>query len=240
MSKKIIVVVPCFNEEKRLKPEAFLQSLTQTPELHWLFVNDGSVDQTLEVLNRLKKQNPEKIYVHNLTANQGKGEAVRQGLQQALTLKADICGYFDADLATPIEELQRLVEIFLSQDKKVILGSRVFLLGRRIERKRWRFLLGRAFAFVASSMLNLKVYDTQCGAKLMACFPGLDKCLQNSFQSRWLFDVELINRLIRTGGLTSEDFYEEPLRQWTDVGGSKVKFHSFIVACWDLIKIKWL
>lgn len=235
----VLVVVPCYNEEQRLKTDEFLQALQKNPGLNWLFVNDGSTDQTLQVLQSLREKGGGRVQVHSLKNNSGKGEAVRQGLLEGLKREPEIIGYFDADLATPIEELERLIHLFSREQKQVLLGSRVFLLGRAIERKKWRFWLGRSFALVASQLLGLKVYDTQCGAKLFLASESFAQCLNKPFFSRWLFDVELLQRLMGLGGLTPQDFFEEPLLRWTDVGGSKVKFRSVLVALWDLIKIYW-
>ncbi len=237
---KSVIVVPCYNEEARINTEAFLRALERRADLHWLFVNDGSTDKTLQILQTLKSRAEGRIHVQTLAQNSGKGEAVRHGLIRALDLGADVVGYFDADLATPLSELERMMELLADRDIFVILGSRVFLLGRRIHRKRWRFWLGRGFALLASQMLKLPVYDTQCGAKLIRVFPNLSACVAKPFLSRWLFDVELIERLLSIGGLKAQDFFEEPLYEWTDVKGSKVKIGSFFVALWDLIKIKWL
>ena len=238
MNSKIIIVVPCFNEEERLKPQEFIESLDVDPNLHWLFVDDGSKDRTSVIVESMKAQFPDRIFLHQLEKNSGKGEAVRQGLTKACQLGAELTGYYDADLATPMTEVFRLLNIYRKQNVKVLFGARVFLLGRNIDRKRWRYWLGRCFALVASSMLKLKVYDTQCGMKLIQNFDGFDKCIENPFDSTWLFDVELIQRMIKTGNLNVDDFFEEPLLAWTDVGGSKVKAKAFVIALWDLAKIK--
>ena len=238
MKEKIIIVVPCFNEEERLSEEAFLSALDIDEQLHWLFVDDGSKDRTAQIIEAIQAKQPDRIYFHKLEKNSGKGEAVRQGLLQALQLGATLTGYYDADLATPMSEVFRLLDIFRLQKQKVLLGARVFLLGRNINRKRWRFWLGRCFALVASSMLKLKVYDTQCGMKLISNFSELKSCLNTPFVSSWLFDVELIQRMRQIGKLQEKDFFEEPLLAWTDVGGSKVKTKAVFVALFDLLKIK--
>lgn len=62
--------------------------------------------------------------------------------------------------------------------------------------------------------------------------------LKKNHQLHWLFDVELIQRILKTGKLQVSDFFEEPLLKWTDVGGSTLKFRSFLVAFIDIIKIK--
>lgn len=238
MNPKTIMVVPCYNEQDRLDPDQLIDALQKQPGLHWLFVDDGSTDNTASILRELQEKDPERIFVHQLDQNSGKGEAVRQGLLKAIDLGAEQTGYYDADLATPLSELYRLLTIFNNQHRKVLLGARVFLLGRNIDRKRWRFWLGRCFALVASQMLKLKVYDTQCGMKVIANFPRLRSCLEAPFASTWLFDVELIQRILTRGELKVDDFFEEPLLAWTDVGGSKVKAKAFFVALIDLIKIK--
>jgi glycosyltransferase involved in cell wall biosynthesis len=234
---KTILVIPCFNEESRIKSEEFIHSLTIRPDLNWLFVNDGSTDGTLDTLRALQKGHEDRIHIHNLEKNKGKGEAVRQGLLKAIQLGARVTGFFDADLATPMTEVIRLVELINTRPEQVVLGSRVFLLGHRIKRTRWRFLLGRAYAKVTSFLLRTSVHDTQCGAKVIVNFKGLADCLQKPFLSDWLFDVELINRMIHTGNLTVDDFFEEPLLEWTDVVGSKLNVGFLATSLWDLLKI---
>jgi dolichyl-phosphate beta-glucosyltransferase len=238
LNEKVILVVPCFNEEDRLDPESFIESLEKDSRLHWIFVDDGSKDRTAAVIQSMVDQHPDRIFIHQLKNNSGKGEAVRQGLLRAVELEATLTGYYDADQATPLSELFRLLSIFKEQNVQVLFGARVFLLGRNINRQRWRFWLGRCFALVASQMLRLRVYDTQCGMKLIRHFPKLKSCIEKPFASSWLFDVELIQRLLKEGGLKVDDFYEEPLLAWTDVGGSKVKARAFAVALYDLFKIK--
>jgi dolichyl-phosphate beta-glucosyltransferase len=238
LTEKIIMVVPCYNEADRLDCDSFIQALGQDPGLHWLFVNDGSKDNTQALIEQMAAKEPARVFCHSLNVNSGKGEAVRQGLLRAIELNANIIGYYDADQATPLTEIFRLLQILHVRQSQVLLGSRVFLLGRDLKRQRWRYLLGRAFAFVASRMLKLSVYDTQCGMKLIRVFPKLKDCLEEPFVSSWLFDVELIQRLVQKAGLKSQDFFEEPLLQWTEIGGSKVKAQAFLTALIDLFKIK--
>jgi hypothetical protein len=102
------------------------------------------------------------------------------------------------------------------------MGARVAMSGRRIERRQWRHFLGRIFATMASIVLRAGIYDTQCGAKIFRSSQALRSALGKPFISRWVFDVELLGRLIGDGGLGEGAIIEVPLRRWTDVDGSKL------------------
>ena len=103
--QRIVVVVPCYNEAGRLKAEALLQAAHSSPGLSFVLVNDGSTDATGEQLAALREQNPRAFDVVSLPQNQGKAEAVRQGMLRAFEHSPDLVGYFDADLATPLTEI---------------------------------------------------------------------------------------------------------------------------------------
>jgi hypothetical protein len=107
---------------------------------------------------------------------------------------------------------------------KGALGSRVALLGSRIERRWYRHYLGRVFATAASLILRLPVYDTQCGAKLFRNTEALRAALGRPFFTRWAFDVELLNRMLRESDapLGVDDLIEIPLREWRDKAGSRM------------------
>jgi len=108
-----------------------------------------------------------------------------------------------------------------------VMGARVRLLGREIERRLYRHIYGRLFATAVSRMLSLPIYDSQCGAKLFRVGPELRHALARPFLSRWIFDVELLARLVEYTAGSEPDLtariYEVPLRQWRDVAGSKVR-----------------
>jgi glycosyltransferase involved in cell wall biosynthesis len=239
----ITLVVPCYNEEARLDDKAFLSLVRGDPEIQLLFVNDGSEDTTADRLSALQAKESGAIRVLTLTHNQGKAEAVRQGLLRALASGAPIVGYQDADLATPIAEVDRLCRMFRADTKSVLLASRVLLLGRDIQRKAVRHYIGRVFASAASVMLGLKVYDTQCGTKLFRATPQLAAALAEPFLSRWIFDVELLGRLVvgssGTPPLDLNDFVEEPLLSWHDVPGSKLRTRDAGGAVRDMARVAY-
>lgn len=237
------IVVPCYNEGLRLPADAFRDFLADGPPIRFLFVNDGSTDTTLAVLEALRSGFERHIEVLNKTKNGGKGEAVRDGMRLACTQDGTrYVGFWDADLATPLDAiplmLQQLVQ---TPGIQMIFGSRVRLLGRQVHRKATRHYVGRVFATVVSLMLRLSIYDTQCGAKIFCNTPELATILAEPFLSSWVFDVEILARL-KTLRATEPDYlyrsiYEFPLNRWEDVAGSKVKIGSFFRAFVDIVRI---
>jgi glycosyltransferase involved in cell wall biosynthesis len=238
--QSVTLVVPCYNEGSRLDDEAFLSLVGDDEGLRLLFVDDGSKDDTAQRLAALVARSP-RISFFSLDRNRGKAEAVRLGLRRALDEGPAFVGYLDADLATPIQEVRRLVGLLRSGTAAVLLASRVSLLGRDIQRKPARHYLGRIFASVASMVLRLTVYDTQCGAKFFRATPALAAAIADPFLSRWIFDVELLGRLL-TGNaqvppLQVDRVVEEPLLSWRDVPGSKLRPGHAAIAAKDMALI---
>ena len=99
----LILVVPCYNEADRLQEAAFLEFVRRRDDARLLFVDDGSTDDTAGVLARLTAAAPGAIGVLRLERNQGKAEAVRRGIVEALALEPSLVGFWDADLATRSE-----------------------------------------------------------------------------------------------------------------------------------------
>lgn len=241
---QITIVVPCYNEAQRLDVRQFQEFAATHPELRFLFVNDGSRDDTLRVLHALEGHAPEQIEVLDLPQNQGKAEAVRRGMQRAFELPAQYVGYWDADLATPLSEIPRFVAALEAHpERDICFGSRVRLLGRSIDRRAVRHYLGRFFATVASYVLDLAVYDTQCGAKLFRVREQTRSLFATPFCVNWTFDVELVARVqaqtaTRTrSGDAHERIYELPLNRWHDVAGSKVRPTDFFKAVFEMLRV---
>lgn len=234
--------MPCYNEEHRLDSGRFLAFAAECPDVQFLFVDDGSTDATAGLLEEMARSCP-TMEVMRLSRNQGKAEAVRQGVLRAAATGADYVGYWDADLATPLEAIGEMCAVLEEAPRIVaVLGSRIQLLGHAIERRPARHYLGRAFATCVSFALDLKVYDTQCGAKLFRNTPRLSLLFDSPFKSAWIFDVEIIarlKRLHRVDGLppVEECLFEYPLNAWRDVHGSKLKASDFLRAPFDLYRI---
>jgi glycosyltransferase involved in cell wall biosynthesis len=235
-----VIVIPCYNEEKRLHGDELLL-LLRDPRVHVLFVNDGSTDGTEALLRSLQASVTDRIDVLSLESNRGKAEAVRAGLLRALDAGARVVGFIDADLATPPDEVLRILDVIREDPAlSAVMGSRVALLGSKIERNPVRHYLGRIFASIAAYTLKLMVYDTQCGAKFFRSGRALEAALAQPFTSRWSFDVELLGCLMvaleqRPG--ESRRFLEVPLKRWSDIQGSKLRPLSMIKATLDLFRI---
>lgn len=235
------IVVPCFNEEQRLDGAAFLDAVARDPRTEFVFVNDGSRDRTLDRLRELAARCPGRIRWCDLPENRGKAEAVRRGVCTALRDGAEYVGYWDADLATPLDEIPRFREVLDRRPEvQVVIGTRLPLLGRKIVRKRSRRFLGRVFARVASRMVELPLIDTQCGAKLFRATTETERLFAEPFLSRWIFDVELFARMAALRGrAAAAAIYELPLENWHDVAGSKLKGRDFVRAIGELAAIRW-
>jgi glycosyltransferase involved in cell wall biosynthesis len=239
------IVIPCYDEAARLRTSEFEEFARAHDQVQLLFINDGSRDSTERVLQDLCAKLPESLRMRSLERNSGKAEAVRQGLIDACGTGADYVGFWDADLATPLHDILVFAQILDSRpDLQWVVGSRVNLLGRSVHRALVRHWVGRIFATAATAVLRLPIYDTQCGAKMFRATREFAALLNEPFLSRWIFDVELIARLVRarrgTGDPPARDvIFEHPLMEWTDVKGSKIRFTDFFRVGADLVRIWW-
>ena len=240
-----IVVIPCYNEAARLPVDAFRQFAACGHPVRFLLVNDGSRDDTQSILEGLRDWDAARFEVLRLPRNMGKAEAVRRGMLRALAEPVEMAGFWDADLATPLESILEFRETLRQHPHlQMVLGTRIRLLGRRIERRILRRYLGRTFAVVASNVLRLPVYDTQCGAKMFRVSAATRCLFEQPFCTNWIFDVELLARLIRLHKAAKlrppeECVYELPLTRWRDVAGSKVRSRDFFKAFFELVRIYW-
>ena len=235
-------MVPCFNEARRLDLEQFRGFLAQSTEVRILFVDDGSHDETLEILKSFQREQEPRVQVLVHQQNQGKAEAVRTGVIHALShFQQEMVGYWDADLATPLEAVSHLANVLdENQQIEMVFGSRVKLCGRHIERRPVRHYLGRVFATAVSTMLGIAIYDTQCGAKIFRVTPETESIYSEPFLSKWVFDVEILARYMRiyNAAVLESKIYEYPLKNWADITGSKVRPGDFLKAFIDIAKIK--
>lgn len=236
---KIGIIIPCYNEYDRLPILHFTTFLKAYPDAHIYFVDDASTDESLKMLQSSQQQFIHQITVISNPVNSGKAAAVRSGILYCCDQNtAPVLAYLDADLAVSLEECYSYL-FALDYGKKFVFASRILKIGSVIERKFSRFLFGRIIATVISNILDIKVYDTQCGCKVFQKELGL-LLFKDPFISKWLFDVELFSRILcefgKENALHLMD--EIPVKQWIDKGGSKVKLSYFFRLWCDLFLIR--
>ena len=238
-STTIWVIVPCYDEATRLPQAEFRRFAAVNRGVRFLFVDDGSTDGTAAVVTALAEEIGGRALI--LHANSGKAEAVRQGV---LALRdepdCELVGYWDADLATPLDEVPRLAAILREHGLSLVMGSRWMHLGENSIRRHWqRHAMGRVFAFSVACLLDSPVYDTQCGAKLFTMEVAAE-LFKKPFLTRWFFDVELLRRLQcrRKSRDLADAVWEVPLRVWHDIDKSKVNLLRALADFLTLI-VRW-
>jgi len=230
---KLTLVIPCYNEEKRLPFTEFEKFAEARPDIRFCFVDDGSKDTTRALLdtfcNRVGTRLPGSVQCLALAQNEGKSGAVRAGMLHCFAddSSGDHIGFLDADLATPPSETLRMLDMLESFPRfRCVIGSRLPLLGSRIERNFSRQFISRIITLVIRCYLGFPVYDTQCGAKVFRR-GEIGALFTEPFVSRWLFDVEIFKRMKRlyASGRPSDYICELPLVEWRDVEGTNLRFY---------------
>jgi dolichyl-phosphate beta-glucosyltransferase len=228
LSPRLSVVIPAFNEAQRLpatlaRVHAYLDARGLPYQV--LVVDDGSSDGTSEVARAAG--GPVVLLRH--AENRGKGHAVRTGM---LAAKGERRLMTDADLSTPIEELEHL-EAELERGFDVAIGSRA-VKGARIEvhQSFYREAMGRLFNRLVQALLLPGLHDTQCGFKLFtaaAAEAAFGACRQDGFA----FDVEALY-VARRRGLR---IAELPV-VWRNDAASRVGIGGGATAFLDLVRIR--
>lgn len=243
MKRACTIVIPCYNEAKRFPLDVFTAYVRKHPEIYFLLVNDGSQDNTIEVLGGARRGLEDQVSILDLAVNGGKAEAVRAGMTAAMQRpECEYAGFWDADMATPLDQIEDLAGVLMGRPGLImVFGARVKLLGRNVKRRAIRHYLGRAFATVVSMVLRLTIYDTQCGAKIFRVTEETRQLFSEGFGSRWVFDVEILARFIKARGYdmpsVESAIYEYPLPVWEDVAGSRVRPTDFLRAFFEVVAI---
>lgn len=235
----ICIIIPVYNEEKRLDLDKFKTFFSES-SLSFIFVNDGSTDNTIQIITKLSDEF-KNVEVLDFKQNRGKAEAVRlAGIEALKKENIDYIGFWDADLSTPLWEIDNFVaEIeYRNNESLAVIGSRIKRLGSNIYRNKKRHLLGRAFATCASWILKVPVYDTQCGAKIFKT-EVVSITFKEPFITSWIFDIEIMSRMIKHYGKKEvvDSVVEYPLKEWLEVDGSKLKMKDYFSVPFQLLKI---
>jgi dolichyl-phosphate beta-glucosyltransferase len=209
------IVIPAYNEGARLSP-TLERVLTYVHQQGWdaevIVVNDGSRDNTAEIVREFAKNNSMLRLVEN-PGNRGKGYAVKNGM---LNARGEIVVFSDADLSSPIEEMPKLLEA-LAAGADIAIGSRWLRSELQIHRQSLhRQLFGRIFNGLNRIILGLRFKDTQCGFKAFTR-RAAQTILPLQRIERWGFDPEIIFLARRFGFRVDE----VPVR-WGHVGGTRI------------------
>ncbi|MEM4247536.1 MAG: glycosyltransferase family 2 protein [Candidatus Woesearchaeota archaeon] len=213
---KISVVIPAYNEEKRL-PNALKQVQNYLKRKNWdyeiLVVDDGSRDRTKNIVKAAMKNNRRiKLLEHG--PNRGKGYSVRQGM---LSAKGDWLLFTDADMSAPMREFDKFLKYM--KDYDIIIGSRNLAQSQiTIKQPKFRQLAGKTFPFVVRVLLALPIKDTQCGFKLFSKKVAKDVFSKQRLE-RWAFDAEILFIAYQCGYRIKEVPVE-----WANDPASKLRF----------------
>ncbi len=235
------IVVPCYNEANRLDLSTFDEFLNQRNDYTICFVNDGSSDNTLEILKKFQEGRENRVYVYDAPQNNGKAEAIRSGVNYMLqNTSAQKIGFMDADLATGFEDYENL-SASLDDDfdnDGMVIGSRTRVNTANIQRTAFRSASSNIFNKIIQWIIGLKINDTQCGAKVFTRKTA-NTLFQKAFITKWLFDIELLMRMRNKFGKSSmvNKFKEVKLSKWTEVEGSKITLRDAVQFPLQLLKI---
>ena len=226
------IVIPAYNEESRL-PKTFDRILGWLEEQRLKFreiivVDDGSRDATAGVVEEYSKP-PSPIRLLRNPGNKGKGYAVRHGVLDA---GGEWILYTDADLSTPIEELQKLEAAAAQQNAVIAIGSRAVDRSLvAVHQSPFREYSGRFFNVVMRAVTGLPFHDTQCGFKLYRA-DAAKAVFSRQEQDGFSFDVEDLV-IAKKLGLRA---VEVPVR-WANVEGTKVTLAQGLKSFTDLLQI---
>jgi glycosyltransferase involved in cell wall biosynthesis len=222
VDQRLLLVVPCFKESTRLP--SFLDSLgmelSDVRNVRILVVDDGSgADEQEKLATLVGKASARWPFIAEpllLPTNLGKGGAIYAGWTKRED--EDWLAFVDADGACEAREVRRLWEIAsqLPIDLGALFGSRIKMLGRKVERLLHRHLLGRIYATLASNLLNIEAYDTQCGLKFVRS-EAYAAVREELTLQRYAFDLDLLTSLLRHRVAVRE----API-DWHEVPGGKV------------------
>jgi dolichyl-phosphate beta-glucosyltransferase len=228
---KISVVVPAYNEANRIPPtlDRIVRYMHERhPDYEVLVVDDGSSDGTGALVRRQFESNP-RVAVVDYGGNRGKGYAVRYGMSRAT---GDLVVFSDADLSTPIEEIEKMLPL-VEQGYDIVIGSRAHAQADiREHQPLYRELGGKLFNLLVRLVVMPGLHDTQCGFKLFTrakTAPILPHLRVDGFA----FDVEIL-ALARAAGLR---IAEVPV-VWINSLTSRVRMSAASRAYLDLLGIR--
>lgn len=230
--KKLSVIIPSYNEEKRISRtlksvNKYLSSQNYDYEI--LVVNDGSTDNTSGVVENLKVEVKNLVLIDN-KENHGKGWVTRQGMLKAT---GDIRLFMDADNSTTVDQVEKFLPFF-EQGYDVVIGSRRIQGSDITVKQPWiRDFLGWTFRTIVHTIVPLGVTDSQCGFKAFSA-KASESIFPRQTIFRWAFDVEILTLAKRM----KFKIRELPVT-WINDAESHVKFSGMVKMLLEILQIRW-
>ena len=227
------IIIPAYNEGARIG-SALERVLGHVRQQGWdaevIVVNDGSRDDTVEVVGRYAERNPRLRILEN-PGNRGKGYSVRTGM---LNAAGQVLLFSDADMSSPIEEAAKLFAA-ISAGADVAIGSRWLQSELQTQRQPWyRQLFGRLFNVAVRLILGLRYTDTQCGLKAFRR-EAARKIFAQQKIDRWGFDPELLVLAEKFGFKVRE----VPVSWAHDERTQMSYFRDGVEMMGEMLKIRW-
>lgn len=233
LTRSLSIIIPAYNEESRL-PDTLLKITNYLAQGQWTFleilvVDDGSTDHTVQVAQNYA-QNGCPVRVIKNAGNRGKGYSVKHGMLEG---KGEWLLLTDADLSTPIEELDKLWHALENEPAEIAIGSRAIdrsLIG--VHQPAFREKAGQIFNWAMRRLLRLNIRDTQCGFKLFSAAAARE-IFPLQRLDRFGFDAEVLF----IGRKRNCSILEIPVR-WDNVEGSKVSLWNGASSFIDLARVR--
>jgi dolichyl-phosphate beta-glucosyltransferase len=230
------MIIPCFNEGSRLNIPYF-KKLSRIKNTYWVFINDGSEDNTEELLKTLSKLNNVKVIA--LSSNSGKSQAIKTGMQFAFNSYVNIgfIGFLDADCAFSVNDVENVINTSKNLHQyDAVYSARVKLAGRDIRRSFKRHIIARIVASIFGFFWKDIPYDTQSGLKIFKDSRYIRDIFSETFNTRWFLDIEISIRYAKIMG-RGLNVWEVPVSSWRDVPGSKIGFYESLRILKEIIYI---
>lgn len=230
---ELSIIVPVYNEASRLaKTFAGLNEFIDTQpdlQLEIVFVNDGSKDQTKDLIEQYCATAVRHAHLIEYEANQGKGYAVRRGMLEA---RGAYRLMIDADMSTPLAEFEKFKPL-MANNSQVVIGTRKGRGAMLVKKQPWyRQKIGETYALVAWLATGLKMKDFGCGFKMFSA-EAAEKIFSKAKINRWTFDTEALYLAKRQGYVI-----EEVGVSWSNDEDTRVKlFKDIVQSSFDLIRI---
>lgn len=229
------LVIPAYNEAQRIGATLttavdYFERQGYASEI--IVVDDGSLDNTVDVVRKIQKTSRVPIHLKRLPENQGKGFAVRAGMLEMAAGKFRF--YYDADGSTPVEEVERCSALF-DNDADIVIGSRALPGSVIQQRQAWyRENMGRCYNLIEKALGITSYSDTQCGFKGFTA-QAAEICFSRQTVNRFSFDAELLFIAAKHG----LRILELPV-SWKNSPNSKVSpVGDAVRMFFDLLAIRW-